>query len=177
MQGESYRHGNSKKGASFCHKGQTGKEMTSLISSHIRSSFFSFFLFFSIQVAWVSVEACEIFSLRCTDSPVVVHQAQWLWFAGLNCSMARGILVPLSRDQTLDPCIARWILNRWTTREVPQIPVLYSLIVLGLLYKHRPVGENPTSLPLQPLPPATEGTEMSPPPGPDLGRSLLWEIG
>ena len=48
MQGESYRHGNSKKGASFCHKGQTGKEMTSLISSQIQVPFF---FLSSIQVA------------------------------------------------------------------------------------------------------------------------------
>ena len=26
----------------------------------------------------------------------------------------------LTRNQTCAPCIARWILNHWTTREVPQ---------------------------------------------------------
>ena len=28
-------------------------------------------------------------------------------------------LSSLTRDQTLVPCIARWILNHWTTRGVP----------------------------------------------------------
>ena len=36
---------------------------------------------------------------------------------GLSCSVACGIF--LTMDQTHVPCIARQILNPWTTREVP----------------------------------------------------------
>jgi len=48
------------------------------------------------------------FSLGHTDSPVVVH--------GLGCSAARGIPAP----QTRVPCVAKWVLSCWTTREVPR---------------------------------------------------------
>ena len=34
-------------------------------------------------------------------------------------SVARGILSSLTRDGTQVPCIGRWILKHWTTREVP----------------------------------------------------------
>ena len=43
---------------------------------------------------------------------IVAVQAEWpqcLWRLSF-----------LTRDQTCIPCIAKWILNRWTTREVPQ---------------------------------------------------------
>lgn len=33
----------------------------------------------------------------------------------LNCCEAYGMLLP----RTLFPCVARWILNHWTVREVP----------------------------------------------------------
>jgi len=50
-------------------------------------------------------------------------QSAWASVAaasGLCCSMAREVLVPsLTRDWNHVPCIALWILNHWTTREVP----------------------------------------------------------
>ena len=40
---------------------------------------------------------------------------------GLSYSMARGTWNPnsLTRDRTRIPCVARQILNQWTTREAP----------------------------------------------------------
>ena len=37
----------------------------------------------------------------------------------LSCPAACGILVPRPGIRTCVPCIGRWILNHWTTREVP----------------------------------------------------------
>ena len=45
-------------------------------------------------------------------SAVVAHK--------FSSSVACGILVPLTRDQTRVPCIARWTLNHGPTREVPR---------------------------------------------------------
>ena len=45
----------------------------------------------------------------------------------LRCPMACGVLVPLSsptRDQMPVSCIGRQILNYWTTREVPCLPLI-----------------------------------------------------
>ena len=44
-------------------------------------------------------------------------QAQWLWHMGLVAP--RHVESSWTRDRTLVPCIGRWILNHWTTREVP----------------------------------------------------------
>ena len=51
--------------------------------------------------------------LRSVDSRA---QAQWLWHTGLValCHVASS----WTRDQTHVPCVGRWILNQWTTREV-----------------------------------------------------------
>ena len=55
-----------------------------------------------------------------------------LWYTGsvvgacgLSCTRACGIFVPSPGIEPTFPCIARWILNHWTTRKVP-----------GLLLKH-----------------------------------------
>ena len=42
-------------------------------------------------------------------------QAQLLWCMGLAALCHVGS--SQARDQTCVPCIARWILNHWTTRE------------------------------------------------------------
>ena len=42
-------------------------------------------------------------------------------------------LSSLTRDQTQDPCIGRWILNHWTTRE---IPIAYFLILNTSIEMH-----------------------------------------
>ena len=49
----------------------------------------------------------------------MVRGLQYLAVRGLSCSTVRRIFSSLTRDQTLVPCFARWILNQWTTREVP----------------------------------------------------------
>ena len=51
----------------------------------------------------------QALQLRRTDSRVHGH----------GCLTACGISVSLTRGWTRVPSIARWILNRWTTREVP----------------------------------------------------------
>ena len=40
---------------------------------------------------------------------------------GLSCPMACEIIVPGSEIEPMSPCIRRWILNCWTTREVPSV--------------------------------------------------------
>ena len=49
----------------------------------------------------------------------MVHGLQYLEVCGLSCSTMCRIFSSLTRDQTLVPCFARWILNQWTTRDVP----------------------------------------------------------
>jgi len=67
---------------------------------------FVFKKYLSIWLRWVWIAAREIF--HCSD---LVALAYLLW--------ACGILVPwLGINQTYVPCIARQILNHWTTREV-----------------------------------------------------------
>ena len=73
-------------------------------------------------------------SLQCTDSLAVVSGLWSMWALvvatsrlsscgsrAFSSSAACGILVPQSvRDWTCILCIARQILNHWTTREVPR---------------------------------------------------------
>ena len=63
--------------------------------------------------------------------------AQRLWHTGLVAP--RHVGSSQTRDQTCVPCIGRWILNYWTTKEVPLIVVLIciSLIIssFGYLFK------------------------------------------
>ena len=48
------------------------------------------------------------------------HMRSVVVACGLSCPVARGILVPRQGiERTHVPCIGRWILNHWTTREVP----------------------------------------------------------
>ena len=54
--------------------------------------------------------------LGCTDSLDVA--------SGLSCPVAYGILVPWPGIEPASPCIARQILNHWTTREVFPPPYL-----------------------------------------------------
>ena len=50
----------------------------------------------------------------------------FLVVSGLSCPHSTWDASTLTRDQTYVPCIGRWILNHWTTREVP-LPVLLQL--------------------------------------------------
>ena len=57
-------------------------------------------------------------SLQHTSSLVVIAAHR------LSCPATCGISVPHpTRNQTCVPCIGRWILNHWTTREVPYCPI------------------------------------------------------
>ena len=55
-------------------------------------------------------------SLRCASSVVVA--------CTLSCPVACGILVLPPGIEPCVPCIVRWILYHWTTREVPQITLI-----------------------------------------------------
>ena len=70
---------------------------------------FSFFFFKIILFILLSQ---TVSSFPCAGSLVVVP--------GLSCPVAGGIPVFPTRDPTSVPCTARWILNHWTTREVPR---------------------------------------------------------
>ena len=65
---------------------------------------------------------CRAQALACSASVVVAHT--------LNCSVARGIFP--DRDRTYVPCIARQILNHWTTREALTV-VLICISVISEL--------------------------------------------
>ena len=51
---------------------------------------------------------------------------QQLMYAGLAAS--RYAKSSQTKDQTSVLCIARWILNHWTTREVLKYPFLYKIL-------------------------------------------------
>ena len=68
----------------------------------------------------------QVFLLQRMDSLVVA--------CGLSSCSARawllyrmGDLSSLRGDRTRIPCLARWILNHWTTREIPKVRVLIEL--------------------------------------------------
>ena len=64
---------------------------------------------------------CFCFPLDLQDSAWSV-QAPGDFFFFLPCCM--GVLNSPARDQNCVPFIARWILNHWTTREVPCLVIL-----------------------------------------------------
>ena len=61
---------------------------------------------------------------------ILAAQALFLWWAGLVALHMWYLSFPV-RGQTLVLCIGRWILNHWTTREVPQWRVLNGLYMSG----------------------------------------------
>ena len=71
------------------------------MSGPVQFAFLFFFLFLATR------------GLCCSTWPslVVGH--------GLSCPGAGGILVPQSELEPMFPYNGRWILNHWTTREVP----------------------------------------------------------
>ena len=49
-----------------------------------------------------------------------LHGDRWASLGALlSCPEACGNLISLTRDWTFIPCAGKWILNQWTTREVP----------------------------------------------------------
>ena len=79
----------------------------------------------------------EILESQLTGEMVVAGKlsscSMWsLEHMGFSCSM--WDLNSPTRDQTRVPCIARWILNHWTTREVPGYILMLILISVPKLY-------------------------------------------
>ena len=72
-------------------------------------SFHPFFFFLMWLILKVFIEFVTILLLF------------WFWSWGMWC------LSSLTRDWTHTPCIGRWNLNHWTTREVPFCPLLHYL--------------------------------------------------
>ena len=56
-------------------------------------------------------------SFPCPGAQVLAHRLLWLWHMGLVA--LRHVGSPQTRDRTHFPCVGRWILNHWITREVP----------------------------------------------------------
>ena len=72
-------------------------------------------IYLFIWLYWLLVEACEIFhcgpwALECVGSVVVASR--------LSCPRLWNLPGPGIKPVSL--CIGRWILNHWTTREVPE---------------------------------------------------------
>ena len=88
------------------------------------------FIFPLIDFSWLHwvFFAARGLSLWCAGSPSAValpwstgqgEQAQWSWCLGPGA--LRRVGSSRTRDQTCVPCIGRWVLNHWTTEEVPDI--------------------------------------------------------
>ena len=63
-----------------------------------------------------------------------------LFFNFLTALRGMWYLSSLTRNQTCAPCIGRWSLNQWTTREVPPSPFRHAVSSLGPT-----LGRSPTS--------------------------------
>ena len=66
--------------------------------------------FFPLWLPQVLVASCRLFPCGLSS-----------WVHRLSCSVSCGILVSWPRIKPTSP--ARWILNHWTTREVPDINI------------------------------------------------------
>ena len=94
-------------------------------------------LFISFCLCWVFIAACRLsllvvswgYSLVATLSLLVAVAslaAQALGLRLSSCSTQHLVASwhvgsSQTRDQTCGPCIGRWILNHWTSREVPGV--------------------------------------------------------
>ena len=54
-------------------------------------------------------------------------RAPWLWYMGLDASWHVGS--SRTRGRSCVPCIGGWILNHWTTREVPHHMIFITLMI------------------------------------------------
>ena len=63
-----------------------------------------------------SAQASHCGGLSRCGSQALVHRPQWLWLPGL--AALQRVESSRTKDQTHVPCIGRWILNHWTSREV-----------------------------------------------------------
>ena len=72
-------------------------------------------------VTWASVVAAG--ALNSCGSWALRAQAQYLWLTGLVAPW--HVASSQTRDRTDVPCIARWSLNHWTTREALWFSIFY----------------------------------------------------
>ena len=84
-----------------------------------------------IWLCWVLAAECRISCCGEWVSSVV---------PGLGCPVALWHLSSPTRDQTCIPCVGRWILNHWTTREVPWLLVMREKRNLGKAQGWAPCG-------------------------------------
>ena len=92
-----------------------------------------FFLLNCIYVLFLAVPGfcCYTWASHCGGFSVAEHRLKGtglpqLMYAGL--AAPRCVQSSQTRDQTSVFCIARWILNHWTTREVLKYPFLYKIL-------------------------------------------------
>ena len=78
---------------------------------------------------------CRGFS--CCGAQALGTCAQHQWHTGLVAPWHVGSSFSQNRDQARVPCIGRWILNHWTTSEVPNS-------FLNSLSTHHPVSRSST---------------------------------
>ena len=66
----------------------------------------------------------------CVKRGLRTSWAHWLSTCVVQAQLLCGMrdLSSLTRDQTCVPCIARQILNHWTTREVPNLVTLIAFM-------------------------------------------------
>ena len=96
------------------------------------SSFIFIFKMFGCVWCWLQhvlifVASCWVFCCRSGSLIVLRAPEREGSVAGvcrLSCSMAGGVLVPGPGIESVSPCIARQILNHWTTKDVPSLCVL-----------------------------------------------------
>ena len=77
---------------------------------------------FRVRVSCGGCSCCGVQAPESTGSVLVAH--------GLSCSEACRILSSQTRDRAHVPSFGRWILNHWTTREVPE-NIYFSSFVEG----------------------------------------------
>ena len=108
------------------------------IYGNLPQSVFFFFFFKSIWLSRVLVVALEIFIVSCG----IFCWGTWilqLWCRLSNCGAWTYLphcvwdLISLTKDCTYVPCLASQILNHWTTREVPPVKFLISLLYFSFL--------------------------------------------
>ena len=68
-----------------------------------------------------------------TGKTIACQQRDVSAFSYAGHSMAYGILASWPGTKYHTTCIARWILNHWTTREVPNISFYFDVLTLGIL--------------------------------------------
>ena len=76
----------------------------------------TFFFFFWLHWFVVVAHSLSLAVVSSGGFSCCGAHAQWLWLMGLVAP--RHVESSQTRDKTCVPCIVRWILNHWATREV-----------------------------------------------------------